>query len=56
MQGMLTCHAMNFFVDFVQGACKKLHLLVERIDMNSIPVEEEEIKKWLFQRYVHKDK
>ena len=42
--------------DFLQGACKKLHLLVERIDIKDVPKTEDKVAEWLQERYLQKDK
>ena len=43
-------------LDFLQGACKKLHLLVERIDIKDVPKTEDKVAEWLQERYLRKDK
>jgi len=42
--------------DFLMAKTKQLHLHVTRIPIANVPVDENELKSWLFSRYQEKDK
>ncbi|CAL1529952.1 unnamed protein product [Lymnaea stagnalis] len=42
--------------DFLMGASKRVHIHISRIPISQVPTETEELKQWLYTRYLIKDK
>ncbi|XP_045605577.1 1-acyl-sn-glycerol-3-phosphate acyltransferase epsilon isoform X1 [Procambarus clarkii] len=43
-------------IEFLMGRCKKVHIHIRRIPMTEVPNEEEQLKTWLQNLYIEKDK
>lgn len=49
--------SIDFYLEYLQGQTKELHIDIRRIDINDIPSEtNEQISNWLYQRFSLKEK
>ena len=47
---------MVFLVGYLSGVCNKVHIDIQRIPINSVPVDQNELDAWLVKRFQEKDR